>query len=158
MFLPFFIAGWVVLILLTYIFSFESTYLKNKTDLLRIYTSLVSDMRIDTKDKAIHPKNIEDIKNSILYFSKRIIKLQKTFLMLKKVKKDDSFIEQERNFIITVSTDFKKLLQTWLEYHKEELQFLSNELNTIKKDIKGNDFLGNVELHQKIIESQMIRI
>ena len=57
-----------------------SIFSKQKTNIKRVYSSLKSDISVDKTDKKMDPVNFENIEKDILYFVKRIEKLQKLII------------------------------------------------------------------------------
>ncbi len=114
-FILFFSIFWI------YFFFFRKTYKKEKVsflvqkrDILRVYSSLLSDINVDKNDWKISPENIENIWNDLIYFMKRIEKIQKSFkfiLMKNNSKKENNFLEENKKWLFDFSLEFIKKIK-----------------------------------------------
>ncbi|MDD2871756.1 MAG: hypothetical protein PHS49_07250 [Candidatus Gracilibacteria bacterium] len=136
----------------------ETDYYTEKKDIMRIFSSFLSDIKVDKTDQKIDPINIENTQNNILYFSKRLIKIQKLYIYNKKIKKDFDKDEQEKKYIIEITKLFMDGLNDWLKYHKTELEQLTSNLGNQEKNTKNIDFKSAIELQKKRIEIHTSKI
>ena len=60
----------------------EQKYLDLKKQISRVYSSILSDMRVDRNDGSISPTNIRDIEESIVAFTRRVEEINSVFLKL----------------------------------------------------------------------------
>lgn len=139
----------------------KKTFLIQKRDIIRVYSSFLSDIFVDRNDKIIDAKNIENIEHDIIFFMKRIEKIQKTFLFLQKksdVLEKENFISIEKKWILDFSLDFVKKLDNWLAFHKDELINLLNNLQKQSDKTNIQNFKWNLLLHKQRIEKQLEKI
>lgn len=141
-----------------YISGLESDYFTEKKDIMRIFSSFLSDIKVDKTDKKIDSINIENTQNNILYFSERLLKMQKLYIYNKKTKKDFDKDEQEKKYIIEITKLFMDWLNDWLKYHKTELEQLTSNLWNQEKNTKNIDFKSAIELQKKRIEIHTSKI
>jgi len=136
----------------------KNNYLIQKRNILRIYSSFLSDIFVDRNDNKIDAENIENIWNNIIYFLKRIEKIQKVFIFIEnnKLKKENKFINIEKKWLLIFCIDFIEQLNNWQEFHKKELSNFKKELDLSHKNFDIKNFKSNLELHKKNIENQII--
>ena len=136
----------------------KNNFLVQKRNILRVYSSFLSYTFLDKNDNKIDAENIENIWNNIIYFMRRIEKIQKVFIFIEnnKLKKDKKFINIEKKWLLIFCIDFIEQLNNWQEFHKKELSNLKKELDISHKKFDIKNLKSNLELHKKIIENQII--
>lgn len=128
-------------------------YKVQKRDIKRVYSSLLSDIKVDMTDNKIDWYTIENIGNDIVYFEERIIKLQKAFL-----ESTNSINEWERKWLIKFSLNFINVLNHWLEFHSKELTLHTEKLEQIWTESQNYNLNWNLLLHKKLVEKQIEEI
>ena len=145
-------------IIVNYLSNFWKEYFKEKKDIMRIFSSFLSDIKVDKLDWSIKPINIEDTKNNILYFSKRLLKIQKLYFYNKKINNNFDINEEEKKYIIDITKMFMDWLNNWLQFHKSELEKLSKTLWNQEKHTKNIEFKSVIELQKKRLEYYSSRL
>lgn len=135
-----------------YFSNLENNYYKEKKDILRIFSSFLSDIKVDKNDNNINPINIENTKNNIIHFSNRLIKIQKMYFRLKFFLKNKQLIENEWKYIFELTNMFNDWLNNWIEFHKKELWYLENSIWEQEKNTKNISFKNTLELQRKRID------
>ena len=138
----------------------KQEFLHNKTRLLRIYSSVLSDMRVDRGDKKMSSINFQNIWEWISNFSKRLEELQLLFSDLQKVSylKKSDFLSSEGPWIINFSQEFSNLLNDWLLFHKSELDWLSHWIQKIDASVDNISLKKSLLNHHSIITTQIDQI
>lgn len=138
----------------------KQEFLHNKTRLLRIYSSVLSDMRVDRGDKKMSSINFQNIWEWISNFSKRLEELQLLFSDLQKVSylKKSDFLSSEGPWIINFSQEFSNLLNDWLLFHKSELDWLSHWIQKIDDSVDNISLKKSLLNHHSIITTQIDQI
>lgn len=148
----------------------KERFLEEKRDILRVFSSLLSDINVDKNNWKIEPENIENIWNDLIYFMKKIEKIQKLLtkitneeLLNNNLEKEKIFLKENKKWLFNFSLEFIKKTKKWQNFHKKELlklikkiDFLSFsiEKNSENKLIK-NTLFWNLNFHKKIIEKQI---
>ena len=121
-----------------------------------MYSSILSDMRVDRNDGSISPTNIRDIEESIVAFTRRVEEINSVFLKLTHSWIHRGFIEKEKEWIMDFSQSFVESLSNWLDFHESELSNLEATISEIETD---NESLDNtLLLRKKSLEIQMNQI
>lgn len=131
--------------------SLQWDYFKEKVDIMRIISSFLSDVKVDKTDKSINPINLENTKNNILYFSKRLLKMQKLYFYNKKMNNDFDENEDEKRYLLEVLKLFNEWLNNWLDFHKNELENLTESLQDQEQQTKNIAFKSALDLQRNRI-------
>ena len=134
----------------------EQKYLDLKKQIARVYSSILSDMRVDRNDGYISPTNIRDIEESIVAFTRRVEEINNVFLKLTHSWIHRDFIEKEKEWLVDFSRGFVESLYTWLDFHKSELSNLEATISEIETDSESLDNM--LLLRKKSLEIQMNQI
>ncbi len=141
----------VIFWLIIKISSLQWDYFKEKVNIMRILSSFLSDVKVDKTDKSINPINLENTKNNILYFSKRLLKMQKLYFYNKKMNNDFDENEEEKRYLLEVLKLFNEWLNNWLEFHKNELENLTESLQDQEQKTKNISFKSALDLQRNRI-------
>ena len=136
----------------------KEQYLHNKRRVLRMYSSVLSDMRVDRNDKKISSSNLENIWEWIANFSEEFEKLQKEFINIDRENDREGFLMQEGEELLSLSIEFGQTLKQWLEFHKKELSWLSWKLGSIANSTHNESLEAWLLQHQWIIHTQINKI
>ena len=116
-------------------------YKKEKIDLLRIYSSVVSDMNVDFSNQKISPEKIIDIEHwirNLTWCISNIYAIYKKMLILKgnlRVFSDQKrtnyqdFLTQEWIWLTECIASFSRDLDTWMTRHHSELVQLKDSVH-----------------------------
>ncbi len=91
----------------------------DKEVLLQYYSSLLSDMNVDYKDKKISPENIEKITESMRNMTKQVEKIAP------QIEKSD---EATKKWFIGIIDEFHDALSLWTERHADEISAYESAL------------------------------
>lgn len=136
---------WIIIIAIWVSFYFaKPSFEVQKSQLMNIYSSVLSDMNVDFRDNWIWVVNIVDISQSIKNFSNEILKMRDRI-------HDTENIEQE--WLVSLIEEFNTHLHLWIKRHASELKIQDDiiwEINT--PNISEKSVL---ELASKRLENQI---
>lgn len=121
-------------------------YSSEKIDLLRMYSSVVSDMNVDFVDQEINPEKIIDIEQGIRNLGSSIASIYILYRDMLRSKVNlytfsdqtiranyQNFLTQEWLWLTECIASFSRDLDTWMTRHHSELVQLKDSVNTQMK-------------------------
>lgn len=141
----------ILFIVIWKISSLQWDYFKEKVNIMRIFSSFLTDLKLDKTDKNMNPTNIENTRNNILYFSKRLVKIQELYAYNKKINKNFDENEEEKTYILEVVKIFNESMNNWLDFYKSELENLTESLQDKEQQTKNIAFKRALDLQRRRI-------
>ncbi|MBP9780172.1 hypothetical protein KBD33_06175 [Candidatus Gracilibacteria bacterium] len=138
------ILGTIIIAIGVSFYFVKPSFEVQKSQLMNIYSSVLSDMNVDFRDNGIGVVNIVDISQSIKNFSNEILKMRHRI-------HDTENTEQE--WLVNLIEEFNNNLHLWIERHASELKIqddIIGEINT--PNISEKSVL---ELASKRLENQI---
>ena len=173
-FIGYMISYWLLAIYLLAWDSYDFRYWKikkavakykiEKERIARIYSSVISDMNMDFRDKIIVPQKIIDIEKWISYFSNEIKTLYQNYRNIlftenevrvianpRMLKPYKDFLIQEWIWLTECITSFSRDLDTWITRHHSELLELKNSVDTQAKNTNSIEWKAALGLTEERI-------
>ena len=142
--------------------NFKGNYRKfitYKKIFLLHYSSLYSDILVDTKSANLIASEIKNVEKSIVYITDSI---ESTVTFLSKIKinsKDKkNIVDTEQRFLFTYISQFKQDLHNWMIHHWKELSGEISALRASQNKMVNIDYRSVLELQVKRLEQQIQKV
>ena len=116
---------WIILIGVVIFLLSKPAIEKQKSRLMNLYSSVLSDMNLDYRDSTIWAVNIVEISKSIINFSKEIDIINDT---IKNEKPED------QKWLIDIIEEFTRELHLWIDRHESELEWIQENIATFQTE------------------------
>ena len=135
---------WIIIAIWVSFYFTKPSFEVQKSRLINMYSSVLSDMNIDFRDNWIWVVNIVDISQSIRNFSNEVLRMRDCI-------RDTENTEQE--WLVNLIEEFNTNLHLWIERHASELKIQDDIIwNINTPNISENSVL---ELASKRLENQI---
>lgn len=115
-----------------------------KSRLMNLYSSILSDMNIDFRDQWIWARNLSDISKSIQNFSSEVD------ILSKHIRKENP---ENQKWLVEILQEFNTNLHIWIDRHAIELIELETSISEFKKTHNSEKYI--LELTEKRLENHI---
>lgn len=124
------------------------TFGEQQSNIMNLYSSVLSDMNIDFRDGRVHTTNIHEISKSIQNLAHEIENTAKN------IEKESP---ENQKWLTGIISEFNRELRMWIDRHTDELETIESEIQSTTSEKSSEKAVlelacARLDMHRKVFE------